>query len=114
MLVLGCGGNRDKSKRRLMGAAADQNADYSIITSDNPRKEDPAQIIRDIETGFRSKRFETIPDRREAITRAIRLAQPTAIALIAAKRHANYHKLPDPPLPSHHPPAPPHAPQDNP
>ena len=95
ILVFGCGGNRDKSKRPLMGAAADQNADYSIITSDNPRKEDPAQIIRDIETGFRSKRFESVLDRREAITRAIRLAQPRDIVLIAGKGHEKYQEFAD-------------------
>jgi len=99
IVVFGCGGNRDKSKRSLMGAAADQNADYSIITSDNPRKEDPAQIIRDIETGFRSKRFETIPDRREAITRAIRLAQPRDIVLIAGKGHEKYQEFADRTIP---------------
>jgi UDP-N-acetylmuramyl-tripeptide synthetase len=99
IVVFGCGGNRDKSKRPLMGAAADQNADYSIITSDNPRKEDPAQIIRDIETGFRSKRFESIPDRREAITRAIQLAQPRDIVLIAGKGHEKYQEFADRTIP---------------
>ncbi len=99
IVVFGCGGNRDKSKRPLMGAAADQNADYSIITSDNPRKEDPAQIIRDIEAGFRSKRFETLLDRREAITRAIRLAQPRDIVLIAGKGHEKYQEFADRTIP---------------
>jgi len=99
ILVFGCGGNRDKSKRPLMGAAADQNADYSIITSDNPRKEDPAEIIRDIEAGFRSKRFETVLDRREAITRAIQLAQPRDIVLIAGKGDEKYQELADRTIP---------------
>ena len=99
ILVFGCGGNRDKSKRPLMGAAADQNADYSIITSDNPRKEDPAQIIRDIEAGFRSKRFEKVLDRREAITRAIQLAQPRDIVLIAGKGHEKYQEFADRTIP---------------
>jgi UDP-N-acetylmuramoyl-L-alanyl-D-glutamate--2,6-diaminopimelate ligase len=99
ILVFGCGGNRDQSKRPLMGAAADQNADYSIITSDNPRKEDPARIIRDIETGFRSKRFESILDRREAITRAIQLAQPRDIVLIAGKGHEKYQEFADRTIP---------------
>ena len=93
IVVFGCGGNRDKSKRPLMGAVADQNADYSIITSDNPRKEDPAQIIRDIEAGFRTKRFESVLDRREAITRAIQLAQPRDIVLIAGKGHEKYQEF---------------------
>lgn len=99
IVVFGCGGNRDKSKRPLMGAAADQNADYSIITSDNPRKEDPAQIIRDIETGFKSKRFESVLDRREAITRAIKLAQPRDIVLIAGKGHEKYQEFADRTIP---------------
>jgi UDP-N-acetylmuramoyl-L-alanyl-D-glutamate--2,6-diaminopimelate ligase len=99
IIVFGCGGNRDKGKRPLMGAAADQNADYSIITSDNPRKEDPAQIIRDIEAGFRSERFESILDRREAITRAIRLAQPRDIVLIAGKGHEKYQEFADRTIP---------------
>jgi UDP-N-acetylmuramoyl-L-alanyl-D-glutamate--2,6-diaminopimelate ligase len=99
IVVFGCGGNRDKSKRPLMGAAADQNADYSIITSDNPRKEDPAQIIRDIEAGFRSKRFESIIDRREAINRAIQLAQPRDIVLIAGKGHEKYQEFADRTIP---------------
>jgi UDP-N-acetylmuramoyl-L-alanyl-D-glutamate--2,6-diaminopimelate ligase len=99
IVVFGCGGNRDKSKRPLMGAAADQNADYSIITSDNPRKEDPAQIIREIEAGFRSKRFESMVDRREAITRAIQLAQPRDIVLIAGKGHEKYQELADRTIP---------------
>ena len=99
IVVFGCGGNRDKSKRPLMGAAADQNADYSIITSDNPRKEDPAQIIRDIEAGFKSKRFESVLDRREAITRAIQLAQPRDIVLIAGKGHEKYQEFADRTIP---------------
>jgi UDP-N-acetylmuramoyl-L-alanyl-D-glutamate--2,6-diaminopimelate ligase len=99
IVVFGCGGNRDKSKRPLMGAAADQNADYSIITSDNPRKEDPAQIIRDIEEGFRSNRFESVLDRREAITRAIQLAQPRDIVLIAGKGHEKYQEFADRTIP---------------
>jgi UDP-N-acetylmuramoyl-L-alanyl-D-glutamate--2,6-diaminopimelate ligase len=99
IVVFGCGGNRDKSKRPLMGAVADQNADYSIVTSDNPRKEDPTQIIRDIETGFRSKRFESVLDRREAITRAIRLAQPRDIVLIAGKGHEKYQEFADRTIP---------------
>jgi UDP-N-acetylmuramoyl-L-alanyl-D-glutamate--2,6-diaminopimelate ligase len=95
IVVFGCGGSRDKSKRPLMGAVVDQNADFSIITSDNPRKEDPVQIIRDIETGFKSKRFEVIVDRREAINRAIQLAEPRDIILIAGKGHEKYQEFSD-------------------
>jgi UDP-N-acetylmuramoyl-L-alanyl-D-glutamate--2,6-diaminopimelate ligase len=87
ILVFGCGGNRDKTKRVLMGNVADQYADYTILTSDNPRKEDPEAIIRDIEAGFKHKNYEKIVDRKEAISRAITLAQPKDIVLIAGKGH---------------------------
>ncbi len=85
--VFGAGGDRDQAKRPLMGRVADQNADFSIITSDNPRKEDPLAIIAEIKKGFRSQNYEAIPDRAEAIARAIALAQPRDIILIAGKGH---------------------------
>src|SRR5438270_11092641 len=68
-----------------MARVADENADYSIITSDNPRKEDPDAIIAAAEKGFRSDRYEKITDRVQAIERAIELAQPRDIILIAGK-----------------------------
>ncbi len=85
--VFGAGGDRDQAKRPLMGRVADQIADFSIITSDNPRKEDPLAIIAEIKKGFRSANYEAIPDRTEAIARAIALAQPRDIVLIAGKGH---------------------------
>src|SRR6267143_175860 len=72
--VFGCGGDRDRQKRPLMGRVAGQNADYSIITSDNPRKEDPNAIISEIEKGFGSDRYEKVAERAEAIACAIALA----------------------------------------
>ncbi|MDQ6623709.1 MAG: UDP-N-acetylmuramoyl-L-alanyl-D-glutamate--2,6-diaminopimelate ligase, partial [Verrucomicrobiota bacterium] len=87
IVVFGCGGDRDRQKRPLMAAVADQNADFSIITSDNPRKEDPEAIIADAEKGMRSERYEKIVDRAAAIARAIALAQPRDIVLIAGKGH---------------------------
>ena len=99
IVVFGAGGDRDKQKRPLMGRVADQNADYSIITSDNPRKEDPLAIIADVQKGFRSGNFETIPDRAEAIARAIALAQPRDIVLIAGKGHENYQEFGDHTIP---------------
>jgi UDP-N-acetylmuramoyl-L-alanyl-D-glutamate--2,6-diaminopimelate ligase len=93
--VFGCGGNRDKTKRALMGTVADQSADYAILTSDNPRKEDPEAIIRDIEAGFKRKSYEKIVDRKEAISRAIALAQPKDIVLIAGKGHEKYQEFSD-------------------
>jgi UDP-N-acetylmuramoyl-L-alanyl-D-glutamate--2,6-diaminopimelate ligase len=95
IIVFGCGGNRDREKRPLMGAVADQNSDYAIITSDNPRKEDPDKIIAEIEKGFRGNHFEKITDRAAAITRAIEIAQPRDIVLIAGKGHENYQEFAD-------------------
>jgi UDP-N-acetylmuramoyl-L-alanyl-D-glutamate--2,6-diaminopimelate ligase len=95
ILVFGCGGNRDQTKRPLMGAVADQYADYSFITSDNPRKEDPEAILRDIENGFTHKNYTKIVDRREAIARAIAMAQPRDIVLIAGKGHEKYQEFSD-------------------
>jgi UDP-N-acetylmuramoyl-L-alanyl-D-glutamate--2,6-diaminopimelate ligase len=95
ILVFGCGGDRDRTKRPFMGAVADQYADYTILTSDNPRKEDPELIIRDIETGFKRKDYEKLVDRKEAISRAIVLAQPKDIVLIAGKGHEKYQEFGD-------------------
>ncbi|MEY2504544.1 MAG: UDP-N-acetylmuramoyl-L-alanyl-D-glutamate--2,6-diaminopimelate ligase [Verrucomicrobiota bacterium] len=99
ILVFGCGGDRDKQKRPLMGRVADQNADFSIITSDNPRKEDPDAIIADAEKGFRSGNYEKIPDRAKAIARAVELAQPRDIVLIAGKGHEAYQEFADHTIP---------------
>jgi UDP-N-acetylmuramoyl-L-alanyl-D-glutamate--2,6-diaminopimelate ligase len=95
VVVFGCGGDRDRQKRPLMGRVADQNADYSIITSDNPRKEDPDAIIAEVEKGFRSGNYEKISDRAKAIARAIELAQPRDIILIAGKGHEAYQEFAD-------------------
>jgi len=95
IVVFGCGGNRDREKRPLMGEMVDRHADYAIITSDNPRKEDPDAIIVEIEKGFRSNRYEKMVDRTQAIDRAIMLAQPRDIVLIAGKGHENYQEFAD-------------------
>jgi len=93
--VFGCGGDRDRQKRPMMGDIVDQYADYAIITSDNPRTEDPNAILAEIEKGFRSSRYEKIVDRTEAIGRAVALAQPRDIVLIAGKGHENYQEFAD-------------------
>jgi UDP-N-acetylmuramoyl-L-alanyl-D-glutamate--2,6-diaminopimelate ligase len=95
IVVFGCGGDRDRQKRPLMGEIVDQNADYAIVTSDNPRKEDPDAIIAEVEKGFRSDHYEKIVDRTAAITRAIELAQPRDLVLIAGKGHENYQEFAD-------------------
>jgi UDP-N-acetylmuramoyl-L-alanyl-D-glutamate--2,6-diaminopimelate ligase len=95
IVVFGCGGDRDRQKRPLMGSIVDQNADYAIITSDNPRKEDPEAIIAEVEKGFRANRHEKIVDRSAAIARAIAIAQPRDVVLIAGKGHENYQEFSD-------------------
>ncbi len=97
--VFGCGGNRDRQKRPLMAETVDRHADYAIITSDNPRKENPDTIVADTEKGFRSTHYEKIVDRTQAINRAIELARPRDIVLIAGKGHENYQEFADHTIP---------------
>src|SRR5690606_16556146 len=85
--VFGCGGDRDKSKRPLMGKAAAHVSDICILTSDNPRSEDPEAILRAIEGGMGAARYKSVPDRAEAIRIAIHAAAPGDIVLIAGKGH---------------------------
>ena len=99
IVVFGCGGNRDRAKRPLMAAAVEQLAHWAIVTSDNPRKEDPEAIIAEVKTGFRSSNYEVIVDRREAIVRAVSLAQPGDIILIAGKGHETYQEFADSTVP---------------
>jgi UDP-N-acetylmuramoyl-L-alanyl-D-glutamate--2,6-diaminopimelate ligase len=99
IVVFGCGGNRDRQKRPLMAQVVDRHADFAIVTSDNPRKEDPDAIIAEIEKGFRSDRYEKITDRAQAITRVIELAQPRDIVLIAGKGHEAYQEFADHTIP---------------
>lgn len=91
--VFGCGGDRDRAKRPLMARAAAQIADYTIVTSDNPRTEDPEAIIADILKGIRGAPHETIVDRKDAIFRAIDLAESGDIVLIAGKGHETYQEV---------------------
>ncbi|MBN2483685.1 MAG: UDP-N-acetylmuramoyl-L-alanyl-D-glutamate--2,6-diaminopimelate ligase [Candidatus Omnitrophica bacterium] len=90
--VFGCGGDRDKSKRPVMGQIATQYADETIITSDNPRSEDPLAICREIEKGCSPGRYSVIADRRQAITQALmsRDRRPHSAVLIAGKGHEAY------------------------
>ncbi|GGB05811.1 UDP-N-acetylmuramoyl-L-alanyl-D-glutamate--2,6-diaminopimelate ligase [Puia dinghuensis] len=94
--VMGAGGDRDKTKRPLMGAAAAEYSDRVIITSDNPRTEDPEQIIRDVEAGLNTaakRKYISITDRKEAIRTALNLAGPEDILLIAGKGHEKYQEI---------------------
>lgn len=98
VLVFGCGGNRDKGKRPLMGEVAAKLSDYTILTSDNPRKEDPESIIDEIEEGFRQVRedgYERIADRRAAIRAAISRAGDQEIVIVAGKGHEDYQVIGD-------------------
>jgi UDP-N-acetylmuramoyl-L-alanyl-D-glutamate--2,6-diaminopimelate ligase len=90
--VFGCGGDRDRSKRAPMGQAAGSLSDVVILTSDNPRTEDPERILSDAEVGLKStaKPYEKIADRRTAIHRAIQQAQPGDVVVIAGKGHEDY------------------------
>jgi len=86
--VFGCGGDRDRGKRPLMGAAAAELADTIVLTDDNPRNEDPAEIVRDIRGGLADHRDVTvIHDRRAAIRAALERATPGDVVLIAGKGH---------------------------
>lgn len=88
VVVFGCGGNRDRGKRQLMGEVASKLADYAIITNDNPRTEIPEKIAADIAGGFDSDRkYEVVLDRRAAITRGIELVGKKDVLLVAGKGH---------------------------
>jgi UDP-N-acetylmuramoyl-L-alanyl-D-glutamate--2,6-diaminopimelate ligase len=94
--VIGCGGDRDKTKRPIMARVASEWSDKVILTSDNPRSEDPAQIIKDMIEGVDpafKRHTVSIVDRREAIKTACMLANPGDIILVAGKGHEKYQEL---------------------
>ena len=97
--VFGCGGDRDKTKRPIMGRIAAEMSDAVILTSDNPRTEDPLEIINEVDVGVKEKigvkPYEKIADRQEAIFVAIAMAQPGDTVVIAGKGHENYQILKD-------------------
>ena len=93
LVLFGCGGDRDKGKRPLMGKAAITNADYVVVTSDNPRSESPDDIIKDIKPGLKKKNYRIIPDRKEAIAHIINEAQAGDVVLLAGKGIENYQEI---------------------
>ncbi|MDX2033026.1 MAG: UDP-N-acetylmuramoyl-L-alanyl-D-glutamate--2,6-diaminopimelate ligase [Blastocatellia bacterium] len=95
LTLMGCGGDRDRSKRPLMGEEAARASDWVIATSDNPRSEDPIRILNDIRVGLDrvGKHYEMIVDRREAIFRAVVNALPGDVVLLAGKGHETYQIL---------------------
>ena len=96
--VLGCGGDRDKTKRGPMGVAACRHSDAVVLTSDNPRSEEPADILSDIEAGVRAaglQNYKILPDRGEAIAAAIAQARAGDVVLVAGKGHEDHQILRD-------------------
>jgi len=102
ILVFGAGGDRDKTKRPRMGAIAGKLADLTILTSDNPRTESPSAIISDVEEGLKvtgPNKYLILPDRKEAIIKALSLAKKDDIILVAGKGHEDYQILGDKVIP---------------
>ncbi len=103
--VFGCGGDRDRTKRPLMGAVAGRLSDLIIVTSDNPRSEDPARIIEEIQRGITNDtrrdagQLLAIVDRAEAIAKAVEVARPDDLVLVAGKGHEKYQVIGDRTLP---------------
>ncbi len=96
--VFGCGGDRDRTKRPKMGAAAVKHSDFVIVTSDNPRSEDPEAIIAEIESGIKeipdsSSKYWTIVDRKQAIREAVNMAEASDTVVIAGKGHEPYQQI---------------------
>jgi UDP-N-acetylmuramoyl-L-alanyl-D-glutamate--2,6-diaminopimelate ligase len=90
IVLFGCGGDRDRGKRPEMGRIAETVADVTLVTSDNPRTEDPERILDDIEAGMSRRDHRRIVDRREAIAEALRLARPQDVIVLAGKGHETY------------------------
>ncbi len=90
IVVFGAGGDRDREKRPAMGLIVAELADLALVTSDNPRTEDPESIIDDILAGMGEAHYERIPDRREAIGRALEMAEPDDVVILAGKGHERY------------------------
>ena len=93
--VFGCGGDRDKGKRPIMGEISGKIADYTIITSDNPRTEKPEDIVEQIEAGIKKTKgkYEVVVDRVEAIEKAIKMANKKDIIILAGKGHEPYQEI---------------------
>jgi len=95
IVVFGCGGDRDTAKRPLMGSIATNHADLAIITSDNPRNENPLSIIEDIKKGINGRPYKVVENRKEAIFEAVKLTGENDILLVAGKGHEDYQIIGD-------------------
>ncbi len=93
IVTFGCGGNRDREKRPKMGKITSELADFAVITSDNPRDEEPLDIIGDILKGIKKDNYKVIPERKVAIFEALTMAKSGDVVLIAGKGHENYQVL---------------------
>ena len=93
--VFGCGGDRDAGKRPVMGEISGRIADFTIITSDNPRTENPEEIVKQIEEGMKKTKgkYKVIVDRKEAIKEAIKMANKRDIVILAGKGHEPYQEI---------------------
>lgn len=93
--LFGCGGDRDPLKRSIMGEISGRIADYTIITSDNPRTEEPEKIVKQIEEGIKKTngKYECIVDRKEAIKKAIQMATKRDLIVLAGKGHEPYQEI---------------------
>ena len=93
--VFGCGGDRDKGKRPLMGEISGKIADFTFITTDNPRTEEPEEIVKEIEEGMKKTngKYKVVVDRKEAIRYAIEHGQPGDIIICAGKGHETYQDI---------------------
>ncbi|MCS6985181.1 MAG: UDP-N-acetylmuramoyl-L-alanyl-D-glutamate--2,6-diaminopimelate ligase [Leptospiraceae bacterium] len=90
IVIFGCGGERDKEKRPQMGKVASQFADFIILTNDNPRSEDPQQIINDIKKGITTSQYVVMPDREKAIRIGLQILKAQEVLVVAGKGHENY------------------------
>jgi len=93
LLLFGCGGDRDRGKRPLMGRVATTMADYAVLTSDNPRSEEPKAIIKDVKPGLAGKNYQIVPDRREAIETVLMQARAGDVVLLAGKGAEDYQEI---------------------
>lgn len=91
--MVGCGGDRDRTKRPLMAKIACTYATDPIFTSDNPRSEDPKEILKEMEAGVSGETYQVIVDRKAAIINAINVAEPGDVILIAGKGHETYQQI---------------------
>lgn len=95
VIVFGCGGDRDQGKRSVMGKIASEKADFVVLTTDNPRSEDPKRIVKDITAGMKKRNYEIVMDRKKAIQKAVSYLKEDDTLILAGKGHENYQIIKD-------------------